>query len=109
MTGDVAKRVTYSACVKAYQPLISDEPETAVNCLPASRTSPTPPADRGLAMLSIQGRGAKLCDGITRREMLRVGALGFAGLTLADVLRLRAASPTQTERAKSVIMIWLRG
>jgi hypothetical protein len=61
-------------------------------------------------MLSILGRGAKLCDGLTRREVLRVGGLAFAGLSLADVLRLRAASPTPTAaRGKSVIMIWLRG
>lgn len=61
-------------------------------------------------MLSIFGRGTKLCDGITRREMLRVGALAFGGLTLADVLRLRAANPSgNVARAKSIIMIWLRG
>jgi hypothetical protein len=61
-------------------------------------------------MLSILGRGAKICDGVTRREVLRVGGLGFAGLSLADVLRLRAASPTPgAARTKSVIMVWLRG
>jgi hypothetical protein len=60
-------------------------------------------------MLSILGRGTKLCDGITRREVLRVGALGFAGLSLADVLRLRAAAGTETARQKSVILVWLRG
>jgi hypothetical protein len=59
-------------------------------------------------MLSVLGRGTKLCDGITRRELLRVGGLAFAGLTLADVLRLRAAAPG-AGRGKSVIMIWLRG
>src|SRR5262245_28910876 len=61
-------------------------------------------------MFSILGRGTRLCDGITRREVLRVGGLAFAGLTLADVLRLRAASPTPgAARGKSVILIWLRG
>lgn len=60
-------------------------------------------------MLSILGHGTKLCDGITRREMLRVGGLAFAGLTLADVLRLRASAATDAGRGKSVIMIWLRG
>jgi len=59
-------------------------------------------------MLRILGPGKKLCDGITRRELLRVGGLAFAGLSLADVLRLRAAS-NETGRPKSVIMIWLRG
>src|ERR1044071_9148680 len=45
---------------------------------------------------------------LSRRGVLCVGGLAFAGLTLADVLRLRAAEPTAA-RAKSVIMIWLRG
>ncbi len=58
-------------------------------------------------MLSILGHGTTLCDGITRRESLRVGGLAVAGLTLADVLRANAASGTG--RPKSVIMIWLRG
>lgn len=59
-------------------------------------------------MLRILGRGTKLCDGVTRREVLRVGGLAFAGLTLADLERLRAAAP-ESGRGKSVIMIWLRG
>ena len=42
-------------------------------------------------------------------ELLRVGGLAFAGLTLADILRLRAAASPEAGRSKSVIMIWLRG
>jgi hypothetical protein len=41
-----------------------------------------------------------------------VGALGLAGLSLADVLRLResgAAEPQSRPAQKSVILIWLRG
>jgi Protein of unknown function (DUF1501) len=60
-------------------------------------------------MLSILGRGTKLCDGITRRELLRVGGLAFGGLTLAHVLRMRAQATPDAGRGKSVIMIWLRG
>src|SRR5262245_60545431 len=60
-------------------------------------------------MLSVFGRGTRLCDGITRRELLRVGGLALSGLTLADVLRLRAAAGAESGRGKSVIMIWLRG
>ena len=33
---------------------------------------------------------SRMCDGLSRREFLRVGALGLGGLTLADLLRLRA-------------------
>lgn len=60
-------------------------------------------------MLNILSRGTKRHDGASRRDLLRVGALGLAGLTLADVLRLRAAAPPTAGRGKSVIMIWLRG
>ena len=45
------------------------------------------------------------CDGITRREMLHVGALSALGLSLADSRRLRAAAP----RAKNCILLWLDG
>lgn len=60
-------------------------------------------------MLRVLGRGTKLCDGITRREVLRVGGLAIGGLTLADILRSRANAAGNSKRAKSVIMIWLRG
>ena len=61
-------------------------------------------------MLSIFGQGTRLCDGITRREMLRVGGLAIGGLTLADVLRSQdAAGAEKSKRSKSVIMVWLRG
>src|SRR5687768_3667053 len=60
-------------------------------------------------MLSILGRGTKLCDGITRRELMRVGGLAFGGLTLAGLRRLSAEAATDAGRGKSVIMIWMRG
>lgn len=44
--------------------------------------------------------------GSSRRDFLRIGALGMGGLTLPDLLRLRARSPG---RPKSVIMIYLEG
>jgi len=47
---------------------------------------------------------------ITRRSFLRVGALALGGLSLGDVLRLRAQAPAaDTARQKSVIMIHLSG
>jgi hypothetical protein len=60
-------------------------------------------------MLSCWGRGTTLCDGITRREVLRLGGLAFGGLTLADLLRSRAAAGDSALPTRSVIMIWLRG
>ncbi|HEV2947583.1 MAG TPA: DUF1501 domain-containing protein [Gemmataceae bacterium] len=61
-------------------------------------------------MLTIWGERQPFCDGVTRRGFLKIGAFG-AGLTLAEMLRLRAsAGPTPTSRSgKSAIMIYLPG
>src|SRR5437773_1795307 len=64
-------------------------------------------------MFTIWGNSQGFCDGVNRRNFLKIGAFG-AGLTLADMLRLRAtatapagqAAPT---RQKSAIMIYLPG
>jgi hypothetical protein len=48
-------------------------------------------------------------DGTNRREFLKVGTLALGGLTLADLLRGRAAAGTTPARAKSVVMIHLSG
>ncbi|MCO6459480.1 MAG: DUF1501 domain-containing protein [Pirellulaceae bacterium] len=67
-------------------------------------------------MLRILGSPKRLCGGWTRREMLRVGGLGLAGLGLADLLALREASAEGGSargagfgRAKSIILIHLYG
>src|SRR6266446_4477655 len=53
---------------------------------------------------------SRYCDRLTRRSFLRVGGLALSGLTLGDVLRLRAeAPPAGKPRQKSVIMIHLSG
>ena len=66
-------------------------------------------------MLSLFGKPSQLCDGVNRREWLRVGGLGLLGLSLADVLRARE-TPTQPPpngkmfgRAKNVIFLYLSG
>lgn len=63
-------------------------------------------------MLSFHGPRRECRWGVSRRDSLQVGALGLAGLTLADVLRLRdcqAAEERGPASPKSVILIWLRG
>src|SRR5438105_3975 len=62
-------------------------------------------------MLNVYGtKHAKLCDGVSRRDFLRIGGLGMAGLSLADLLRLNAQGGVRADaRGKSVIMIYLPG
>ncbi|MFO0871609.1 MAG: DUF1501 domain-containing protein [Pirellulales bacterium] len=59
-------------------------------------------------MLDLIGRGYRTCDGVTRRSFLRVGALGIGGLSLPNLLRLRAQAGSTVNR-KSVILIWQAG
>src|SRR5688500_3077868 len=58
-------------------------------------------------------RGARHCDGMTRREALRIGALGLGGLTLPRLLQLQAqasvTNPNLPARAQSVIILVLFG
>src|SRR5262245_61460310 len=62
-----------------------------------------------LDILAARG-GPRFCDGVTRRDFLRVGALGVGGLTLADLLRLRADNGDSPERrCRSAIMVFLSG
>ena len=62
---------------------------------------------RESAMLNIFGSSKKLCDKVSRREALQVGALGIGGLTLADVLRAEAVSGQRSHKA--IIMIYMCG
>lgn len=56
------------------------------------------------------GRRSGTCNGVTRRDAIRVGALGATGFTLADLLRLKAqGAETHPGKDTSVIWIWLGG
>lgn len=46
---------------------------------------------------------------MSRRDFLQVGALGLGGLSLADVLRLRARANGSTPTPRAVIMVCLAG
>jgi hypothetical protein len=50
-------------------------------------------------MLSLLGKGVRLCDGINRREVLRIGGLGFTGLLWSDWLRARAGAAGRAREA----------
>lgn len=64
-------------------------------------------------MLTCWGREHRFCDKIGRREFLRAGALGLTGLSLADILRLRAETPNAVaatrKTPRAVIMVCLSG
>lgn len=60
-------------------------------------------------MLSIHGSAHRLCDGVSRREVLRLGALGLGGLTLPDLLRVRAQASGPRSSPKAIIMVYLNG
>src|SRR5947208_2212788 len=57
-------------------------------------------------MFSKQG-----CSGFTRRDFLRIGAVGMSGLSLPAILRAEKESAGQRSgaRAKNVIFIWQQG
>ena len=71
-------------------------------------------------MLVIPGdKGRATCDGMTRRELLRVGGSAMLGLSLADLLNFQQKAkadpaPTVTHgpgfgRARSIILLYLQG
>ncbi|HEX3656959.1 MAG TPA: DUF1501 domain-containing protein [Pirellulales bacterium] len=62
-------------------------------------------------MLSVLGDRYAKCDGTSRRGFLQAGVLGLTGLTMADVLRSRAAQAASGKPVKdtSVILIWKGG
>src|ERR1700704_3439636 len=61
-----------------------------------------------MAMFTLWGARQRFCDGISRRGFLKIGAFG-AGLTLAEMLRVRAQAGSAATANKSAIMIYLPG
>ncbi len=59
-------------------------------------------------MFSIYGKPRRLCTGVTRRELLTIGALGFGGLALPDLLRAESEQGLRQSK-KAIIMIYLCG
>ncbi len=60
-------------------------------------------------MLAFRGRGSRLCDGLTRRELLRVGGLAALGLSWPALLQARSAAGPGGARARSCILLFLMG
>ena len=59
-------------------------------------------------MLLVGRQRQRTCGGVTRREVLQVGASTLLGLSRGDLLRVRAAG-SLAGSAKSVIFLWLWG
>ncbi len=62
-------------------------------------------------MLELTGQSSSRCDGVTRRDFVRIGSLTLGGMTLADLLRFRSlqANQGQPSPKTSVIFIELDG
>ena len=61
-------------------------------------------------MLSITSRHAiRHCDGWSRREVLRAGALGLGGLGLPELLQLQHINAAATPKIRSVVILYLSG
>ena len=67
-------------------------------------------------MFSLLGQSSLLCDGLSRREWLRMGGLGTLGLSLPTLLQARDTAPAGVlptdksfGRAKNVIFLYLLG
>src|ERR1700732_2759948 len=74
-------------------------------------TSPPRHPTETLPVLPITGPAYRSSAGVPRRSFLKAGFLGLAGLTLADVLRLRADQAARGEATKdtSIILVWKGG
>lgn len=61
-------------------------------------------------MLTLQTSGCQRdCEGLSRRELLRIGCLGLGGLTLPDLLSAKATTSNDFVRDKSVVLLFLGG
>jgi uncharacterized protein (DUF1501 family) len=54
------------------------------------------------------GRRSHRCDGVTRRDFLRVGGLGALGLSLPQMLQCEAQAATSVKK-RSVLLVYLGG
>ena len=59
-------------------------------------------------MLTIYGKPSRFCDGLSRRNFLKIGALGLGGLAVPQLLQAEAQSGIRKSH-KAIIMIYLPG
>ena len=49
------------------------------------------------------------CDGISRRDFIRVGGLSALGLTMPGILKANAMGPIKPKKEISCILLWMGG
>ena len=61
-------------------------------------------------MLTIQGneQGSRFCDGLTRRDFIKIGGLAMGGMSLTDMLAAEAKAGIRKNH-KAIIMVFLPG
>ena len=59
-------------------------------------------------MLSIAGHAKPTCDGFTRRDAIRIGAMGMGGLALPQLLAAEEQAGIRNSN-KAVIMVYMCG
>src|SRR3954464_716600 len=70
------------------------------------------PKEGRLAMIRLLGPASRLCDGLSRRELMRVGGLSMAGLTLPQLLARQSGAAEASRsfgKAKNCIILFLSG
>jgi len=60
-------------------------------------------------MLTLLSRRQSVCEGVSRRDLLKAGGAGLFGLSLPKLLAAEATQPATEGRAKSVIFMFLFG
>src|SRR5207249_8193776 len=61
-----------------------------------------------LNILGDSGKAGRFCDGISRREFLKIGGLALGGLSLTEILAAEARAGVKSSH-KAIIMIFLPG
>ncbi len=59
-------------------------------------------------MIEVRGGRHRYCDGLHRREVLKVGAMGLGGVSLPMLLQSRSDAALAAQ-AKAVILLWMGG
>ena len=75
-------------------------------------STPPPSHSHGHAFTFLNGRAREGVTVFSRRSMLKASLAGFAGLSLPNLLRLRAESVAAKQpltKSKAVILLWMTG